>query len=287
MPSESESIDYLYDFIYADTRRISSYLSQIDPSGVITAIKEVVGESDNINTAGQLSVKVFRATLKGFSGNSQSLERQFDATPTLPWTLLHHLDEQSYLGKDLKNTPIGRIVSLKGSLRIVDLRLMKDVWKPNADVIRLQREAFLKSQKKEGALTNARHKEEEENLKKAMEYEFAITAMIEKLPHTANITFSTGQGRCWAATSGDNFLINPEELILKHGPDIFGTWHMAAIVDAKPEPQTQPPPDEEFEYLSDMILRSTKFIRYHFGRPANHYAVTPIAIYRAVEKPNP
>lgn len=285
MQSETENPDYLYDFIYADTKRISSYLSQIDPTGVITAIKEVVGESDSVDTSGELNVKLFKAALKGVGINSQSLERQFDATPTLPWSLLHLLREQGYLGDDLASTPVGRMVFLKGSLSIIDVRLLKDAWRPNVEVLRLDNQNALDAQKERGLLNGKAYQDAKRDLDKRMEYEAAIVEMLEKLPHTVNITFRTNQGNCWAATSGANFLVDPEELILKHGPDISGVWYMASIIDAPPEPESDLPPIDGQGKLSDLILRSTKFIRHHFGRPAEHYAVTPIAIYRAVERP--
>lgn len=287
MPKNSESTDYLYDFIYADVRRIYSYLSQIDPSGVVTAIKEVTSESDTNGIDGELNVKVVRATLKGLSANSQSLEHQFDATPTLPWSLINHLDSLGYLNSDLHQTPIGGLVHLKGALTLADVRLMREAWRPLIEWWYIETEQILQNQIKAAKGEAIRElKTQLDLLNQKVKYERASTELLEKLPHTVNMTLTCDEDKCWSFLSPQNFLFDPEDILLKHGTNISGVWHMVAIVDAEPQfDVVDPGPWLAEGNFQDLMVRVTNIFKFRFGRPAGHYGVTPIAIYRTVQRP--
>lgn len=288
MTKKSEHIDYLYDFIYADTRRIYSYLSQIDPTGVVTAIKEITSESDLGMAHGEIGAKIFKAALKGQSSNSQSLEHQFDATPTLPWSLINLLDKNGYLNLGLEQTRIGGLVRLKGNLGLVDVRFMREVWGPITEAWFIENEqridALIKNAKNEDLKTL---KAEKAALNSKIIYERALVSLLEKLPHTVNMTFYSENNYFWSSLSPANFLFDPEDLLFKHGPNIPGTWYVVAILDAEPTRATvdpgQLPEDSDFRKLTDHV---TKFLQFRFGRPSDHYAVTPIAIYRAIQRPD-
>lgn len=287
MQKKSESIDYLYDFIYADTRRIYSYLSQIDPSGVVTAIKEITSESDTYGADGELNAKIVKAAIKGSSLNSQSLEHQFDATPTLPWSLINHLDSLGYLNSELGKTPIGGLVHLQGSLTLADVRLMREAWGPLTELAFIENEQSINDQIKNSKGEALRSlKEQLAALSAKLKYERASAALLEKLPHTVNMTLSFDGGRCWSLLSPTNFLFDPEDLLFKHGSSISGTWHMVAIVDAEPIYDESDPGTWFVEgNFHDLMSRVTDIFKFRFGRPQGHYGVTPIAIYRAVQPP--
>lgn len=288
MLKKSENIDYLYDFMYADTRRIYSYLSQIDPTGVVTAIKEVVGDSSLSDTSGEINTLIVKAALKGTSSNSQSLEHQFDATPTLPWTLLHKLHEMGYLSEDINKTPIGRMVLLKGSINLIDLRILKEVWGP----ISLQRSIEQEMHFKEITRSSTTSREEKENAEKGLrtikdreQHEKVTVELMSKIPHTVNLTLFSGENKFWSSLQPSCFLFDPEDMILKHGPQISGEWYVAAIVDALPGAKGDHPFLAELSDFRELSHHLTEVWRYRFGRPADFYALTPIAIYRAVQRP--
>ncbi|MBY4674314.1 hypothetical protein K6W12_27195 [Burkholderia multivorans] len=78
MAENLQSTQYLCDFIYLDNKRISFYLAQLFPDGLLVQVKRTAKESSSDTLKGGVSVKI--ASLgKDLAENSErGLERSFD-----------------------------------------------------------------------------------------------------------------------------------------------------------------------------------------------------------------
>jgi hypothetical protein len=75
--------------------------------------------------------------------------------------------------------------------------------------------------------------------------------------------------------------LSADDLLLKHGTSIAGTWNMLGILDALPDGGEQ----EDLSFLADMVKGLAQFsqqIRPHFGRATDYFGMTPLLVFREV-----
>lgn len=293
--------DSVFDFLYHDSRRIGSFLSQFDNNGLLTGLSRgesaakgskrgwKVGVGADVPILGGAKLDVEREP--GETG-SETLERSYDPFWANALTFLDVLDERGMIARDLDSASFGQIVMVKGGLSILDLAMFKDAWRLKAiqAAMRSQTEPELPFN---GNRQQRRAQGKSGPAKMPDDNEIGLE-LLTVLPHTVHATLAAGDDRVWA-TLRDEFMVAPSaELVLTHGTMLPGEWAMLGILSARPD-------IGETEFQSQMAAIQGNYpaglftsgvgmmaqlmaplIRTALGRPATSYAVTPLLIFRQV-----
>jgi len=267
---DSQNIESLYDFVYLDRERLAYLSAQIFDDGTLAGVKRE--EKIQEDTATEISAglkPIFAVAGKEGAANYRSIERHFDAGWTLPLNVLHRLDELGHIKKSLSDADFGDLVLMSGSMNLIDLSIMKDLWEPLGALERMSSSSSAKTTTKKRIL------EQEKFLLKH------LTSIMKGLPHSIQIRLFNGENQAWASLRREYLIVNPEDFPLKHGPSIQGNWHCLAILDGKPTSENEsfniPVGHSEVEQaMWDFSLQ----LRLLFGRREHDYGLTPIAIFR-------
>lgn len=305
MTSESAKADSVYDILYADTRRISSLLSQFTDNGIVTELTQS-DETGHANKAG-VSLKVISGdtSSSGVERKSQKIDPQ--------WLLpLIFLDEAQHLiERDIAQAPIGSLVLIQGKLVVTDVRILQKLWSaPSAKkaILHQMREAERKSAsgsednqgEQNRAARRAANKAAGKSSNQMSEVSEAelIMELLPLLPHSPQINIISPDHVAWATIEPSNFFGAVEDLMLKHGPKVAGSWAMVGILDGRPfEERIDDDYDEIISF--DERLKMGMFqesiwkmatelafpARQALGRPIFSYGMTPLVIFREIEQP--
>jgi hypothetical protein len=160
--------------------------------------------------------------------------------------------------RDIKTTPVSQIALISGSMRLIDIRMLKEMWKP---IFKLATAGTAKNKKLDDVMVD----------------------VISKLPHALQMSLFTGTEEAWSTLSPEHMTINPDDIALKHGSSVAGDWMLLGVVDAQPEEDIQKPVHSSRD-LENGMLQVLTGIREFFGRPCSAYGITPIAIFRPIRK---
>lgn len=294
-PADENSNDhFVLDFLYHDSRRIGSFLSQFEGDGHLqqmTRTKDAErGKKETSAHDVKGSVGVASGKLQGSTetavGMSEGYAKVFDPYWANARAFLDHLSERDMLQRDFHQAEIGQFVLAKGWLSVLDLAMFKDAWKLPA----IQRKA------KEGVSTTklvsqmtaaekAAHKELKENTEMMLE-------MIQIMPHSVHaslITSDESPSMLWC-TLKEEYLVTPaSDIVLAHGALMPGEWSIVGILNASPEyTPLEPSLNDEGTpgLLQSVVGQLSKtiapIVRLALGRPAVASAITPLLIFREV-----
>ena len=268
---------YLVDFLYVDRPRVASLSAQLFASGHLTATKTTSSKSEESGGkfgAGIPGVVKGDATLS--DKTQETVERQFDATWAGPLNVLRELNARGYLIDGVDSAAFGQLIIARGKIHVLDLRMVQKLWKP------------ILSQEGAKAIAAAPKAEKAAATRAAAESK-AMVEIVEQLPHMLQFRVRNEDYACWATLDPDQMTINPNDLAFKHGAYIPGEWLVLAVLDAKPS-------DPFLDTLDAMgvggaegtliggMQQMLKGLREMFGRGADEYGITPLAIYRVVDK---
>ncbi|OCZ87172.1 hypothetical protein A9G00_20750 [Achromobacter xylosoxidans] len=271
MAQDSRSIESIFDFAYLDRDRLSAFSAQIFDHGVLTSLKSSNQTVDTIASDMTGGFKpIFTAAEKESLANTAALEKQFDASWTLPLNVLNRLDELGAIKRSLADANLGELVLMKGSINIMDLEMIRNLWEP----IMLLEEGNSEqpkthSQKKEAVKTKAQTK--------------AILEVLKHLPHSFQLRVFNETEQAWCSLKRDCLTINGHDITLKHGPSIAGDWFCLAILDAKPEDENSDfaIPDGSSD-IEQMMWNFQLQLRILLGRRLDNFGITPITLFRRV-----
>ncbi|MBW6422803.1 hypothetical protein KX729_15200 [Rhizobium sp. XQZ8] len=135
MPSEelNESLDVeqdqpengsVYDFLYYDQTRISSFLAQFDPSGHLTNItnneRAHRSRKKNLSTQAAGSAAVVKGSITDFTDTVAEYGKQVTKSYDPRWAnalaFLDYLEQENLLNREIEASRIGEIVLIKGDL---------------------------------------------------------------------------------------------------------------------------------------------------------------------------
>jgi len=278
----------VFDFLYHDSRRIASYLSQFDNSGLLTGLTQ----SDSASKGSKRGKRV------GLGGNtplgggnieleigpgevgSESLVRVYDPYWANALQFLDVLEERGMIQRDLQDAAIGQFVLVSGYLSIQDLGMMKEAWK--APSIQRKVKAGVGGDRKKANMTAAQKaaaREEEENTQLFLD-------MIQIMPHSVHarmlIAEDDSTKLVWCALNQENLVTPASDIVLTYGAMMSGQWSIIGILSAQPEfltPDLNGTFDETDLGLTESIVgQLTKLlspvVRVSLGRPSAAYAVT-------------
>lgn len=307
MASESVRDGSVYDILYADTRRLSSLLSQFSDDGIVTELTRG-DESGHLNKA-SLSIKII-------SGDTASSGRETKSQKIDPqWLLpLIFLDEAQHLiERDIAQASIGSLVLIQGKLIVTDVRILQKLWSaPSAKKAILQQmrdaekaaavaaKATGEGEAQNRAARRAANKVAGKTADKANDSSEAelIMELLPLLPHSPQINIVSPDHVAWATIEPANVLGSVEDLMLKHGAKVAGSWAMVGILDGRPfEERVDDDFDEVINFderirigmMQDSVWKLATELafpaRQALGRPFFFYGVTPLVIFREVEQP--
>lgn len=303
---DEQTTDSVFDFLYHDSRRIGSFLSQFDNNGLLTGLSH----SEGVTKGAKRSKKVgiggsspvgggsFEFEIGPGETGSENLERAYDPFWANARTFLDLLSERDMLCRNAEGARIGQFVLVSGSLIIADLKMVQKLWELPA-VRNMMIAGALGGEDEEDISHLSRQErrkvesERKRNKGKKQEIpdELAITMeMLPYMPHSGQMHIVTDNDAFWAPIT-DNCMVSPiSELMLKHGSKIAGTWNMVGILDALPfEEHSLMNPLEMLrvgmmgDNLTNVALSLGEPIMQTMGRPLLSYGITPLLVFREIE----
>jgi len=289
--------DSVFDFLYHDSRRIASFLSQFDANGLLTGLTQ--GES--VAKGAKRSKRIgFGADVPLVGGGnleleigpgevgSQTLERVYDPIWANARAFLDFLEERKLIRRDLDEASIGQFVLVTGYLSIQDLGMFKDAWKLQS--IQRKVKAGAGGGKKTANMTatqKAEAREEQENADLLLD-------MLQIMPHSVHarlLAHNDGNARLvWCTLKPDHLVVVPSDIALTYGETMSGEWSIVGVLSAHPEyltpDLTQQFDGGDFGLMHSIVGQLTRLlapiVRVALGRPAAAHAVTPLLIFREV-----
>lgn len=290
----------VFDFLYRDTGRIASFLSQFDPSGHLTEITQgnTAGRSreDRGTIDGQISIplsaKVASTVVAATTARHDAqVQRQYDPSWANALSLLDYLTKHGLLNRDVSSASIGSFVLCSGTISLADLQLMDKTWRLPA-VKRLMTASIPNSlpdtpkgmrNNPEIIILKKKAEEAAKNGKDALDLFFD---MISILPHTLQARLS-GNSKVWCSLVPSGLTFDAADISLKYGSSVPGNWYALGILDAVPDEMDAGGQVNDWGNGAEMAVKMMGIIapitRNLLGRPPEFYGITPLLIFREVE----
>jgi hypothetical protein len=177
MAPDSPNIASLFDFLYVDGSRLAAFAAQLSNKGILQTTETVDSTAGKSGGGLEAGVpKVLNLNIAGGSATVSSIKQQFDASWSLPLNVLDLLDEGEYIAPDIAETRLGQIFLVKGVLRFMDYRLLKDCWEHIAPI------TIQGAQETKGSPLKHGEKANMQNLFK----------LVQKLPHSVELIIHSG-----------------------------------------------------------------------------------------------
>lgn len=264
---ESQSTDYLYDFVYLDRPRVASYLAQVIDEGVIVSSKTGSSSSDGVDSQTKVGLAGNGVANTDKTSVSKSIERHYDATWSAFVGAFDKLDELGYISSDILSANLSHLVLVTGGLEIIDIRMLKEMWPLFSDEV------------VKGASPSKK------NLAEARREVTKMIGLLSKLPHALQMSITGDDfGEAWSTLDPAGLTINSDDFAFKHGASIAGTWHVIGVLDAKPDSGAERAPLVGQSDLKNGMLGIMTMMRTFFGRPSTAFGITPLAIFRPIRK---
>lgn len=271
MAQDSSNIEYLYDFAYLDRGRVDFYFAQLFEDGVLTQTKRTARDSSTETTRMGASVKIVSGDHTGADLVERGLERLFDPSWLAPVEVLNRLDELQFVHRELNATPIGGLFMIRCEMSVIDIRMLKELWSDIGEMVLHQ----------EVASQNLAPKPKQQAIAAGKRSSETVAKVLKNMPHSVQATFTSNGSMLWSTLRPESMLINPDDLALKHGATIPGSWYLLGVLDAQPGEGRAPIYAREGG-LDTAMVQMLSAMRELMGRPSSAYGVTPIGIFRAV-----
>ncbi len=293
--TEGQKSVSVYDFLYCDGERINLFLSQFNNMGQLTEIAHSERSKESTRSFNiSIGAKAF-----GTGGNAglslgpkatgeQERVEKFSPQWINVLRFLDFLSEVGIIKKDLENASIGEIILTNGFIEIIDLGLVKELYKIPS--IKSQIIEGVKEET-EGNISRQQRRRKERKKKKSEEEE--IIELLGALPHTIQARME-GSDKVWATLKTDGLIVSTVDILLNHSVKVEGRWWLLGILDARPDSDVEPLENQirdqlsetdplEFLQASVVFYRTiAPFIRTILGRPMDAYGVTPLLIFREI-----
>lgn len=260
----------LYDFLYNDTRRIASFLSQVNELGYLQQVREseLSGSGVKQTAEGKVVAKTSQFIEAGGEGGFKvapyekeelNLERTYDPLWIHAVNFLNYLENKKLLEKDILQANIGQFVEISGQVHLIDFESFK--------------ESFISPEIYQAA--GIIKKKEQQLFSKVMaSLPFSLQGHL--VNNTKNIWFTLDKMFLTGQAS---------DLLMKYGLTLKGAWNIIGILDVKPNEDVS---NQSIEFsrngLWDLFTEIIPPIRSTMGRPDNVASVTPLLIYREISK---
>jgi hypothetical protein len=269
------SADLVLDFLYYDAARVGSFLAQVDGGGHLKQVTQ--GESVTKTGKRGYGIKASIAlpavpglTTEGAEGSigfdrnpseagSETGERTYDPFWTNARSFLDFLRDGNLINPNVSSAAMGQFVSHSGNLWLLDMKTVQAI------VANPVMQAVI------SALPEVSGNPVEAQML------FAILPMLEL---GVQVTLIGSGETVWATLRPEALSVPTGDIMLMHGTQVAGTWHLVGVFDARPDARASVAPSP-FEGLAQMVV-GLAGMRPHIGRPAHAYGITPLLIYREV-----
>lgn len=278
MEQESQSTDSLYDFLYVDSDRASTLITQLYAPGVITSIKRISSEGEKSTKSGGISIPVASGKLSVEDAINQTQEKLFDASWALPINLLDKLSESELIQNGIEGQKLGKLVLVRGKIRLFDISFFQKS-------LPFVNQVMLNELKSKSSGNGKKVRPEDVEIAPGMTFGL-MSHLLSVIPNTLQVDFMDDHGNnIWMTIDRDNFTINSDDLSLKYGGGIPGEWFVLGLVDALPDSHYQD--DESIEFpehpMKDGFKGMLSAIQELAGRPPYSYGMTPLILFRKID----
>lgn len=293
--------DSVFDFLYHDSRRVASFLSQFDANGLLTGLtqgesvakgakrskKFGLGGDVPLVGGGKLEFEVGPGEV-----GSQTLERAYDPFWTNARLFLDVLTERNMIQRDITKARMGQIALVTGSLIVADMKMLQSIWGlPGVQrFIAASAAPEMGQDDSPGNRQQRRAKGHSKPSGPALPDEVQLMIdILPHLPHSGHLHIVTDDFAVWAAADESSIVGQLSDLILKHGAKVAGRWSMLGILDALPFDESEMLSGMEMirtgmtgESIANAGLNIAPSIRQALGRPLLSYGMTPLLVFREV-----
>ncbi|TVP94673.1 MAG: hypothetical protein EA338_12665 [Roseinatronobacter sp.] len=272
----------VFDFLYADDARISALLSQFNNFGHLVGIDKSQTASRSAGSGFGTSGKVNFAIASGNGDwrtdeNKEATEssiQRYDPRWANTLNLLDELQSRELIADDVASAPLGSFVYVKGDLTIRDLGLIKKFWGLK-NFSKLTGLGGAPKNRKDRRATDATGGSPETPLE-------AILELMTVLPHSVQATMEINGQSVWASLHHDALTVSTDDLLLKYGTRLSGTWGMLGILDthAVELGNAHLSSNKTGGELVAALDQFVPMLRGLLGRPDDSFGLTPLVIMR-------
>lgn len=275
MEQGSQNTDSLYDFLYVDSDRASTLITQLYAPGVISSIKRISSDTEKQKKSGGVSLKIAKGDLSVEDAITQTQEKLFDASWALPINLLDKLSESNLISRGIDEHKLGKLVLVKGNISFFDISFYQKS-------IPFMSQVFLNIAKQSGGKKNI--KAEDLTLADGLTFGM-VKDLLNIVPNALQVDFvDDHENNIWMTIDRENFTINPDDMVLKYGGVIPGDWYALGLVDALPNHHYKDGSEAKFpsNEMKDGLKAMLSGLQEMVGRSEEAYGVTPIVLFRKI-----
>ena len=242
----------LIDFLYVDTHRVDSLISQLR-SGTLRSVAKTTGASEGYSLSAKADVAITGGSYGKRSNSGSRATEQYDPYHSQIIQLLNDLNLPSV--EHLPEKCTGQLVMLKAPIRIRDIATMKAVLPVMA--------------KNQGAM----------QLPKSKEFKTLFSFMLDLIQQMSDSIIFTASldGKQIAGTlKPDGLSIKQDDLMRTYGVALPDTWQTLGILDTV-ERLDEAPDITSIEGFTDMVSSAMNTLY-----TASKYKLIPLLIFRGI-----
>lgn len=285
-----QSANSVFDFLYNDTDRVASFLSQFDPNGHLIGLKKLLsaGESNTSTSdmSGGANIGVMKGGMKAANAIGEDYRRGSEITYNPLWanalTFLEHLDEHNLIERDIWNARIGQFVLVKGWLTVLAVEMLRAAWQ--LPTVQAAIKSGANAPDNQGNRQQRRAEGNQKKTTQPTEIDLAIE-LLGVMPHLVQARLLGKNFYAWGSLKEEHMVTTAGDLLLKHGTRLQGQWAVLGILDAFPDegsPLKAPETDNTMGVASAVLSHIGPAARTLLGRPDVAHGVTPLLIFREI-----
>lgn len=254
----------LYDFLYRDSGRLTSYYSQLF-DGRLTSLEQTDSDRDSRTRKVGADLKIVKGELGKSEEILASSKRTIDPHDIITTDVLTSLREDSFIRTDIQDAPHGSLIQAKGTIVFADRQILE-----MASIV------F------EGLASAERQKPHNKRDHAALNLYTMIEGMAKKIPLPSAFVLQTPEGVLIAGTIKDEGMEEPiSTYYFRHGVHGLADVYMIGIKEI---------PSETFTLPVTAFLEAAKQTAQGLTTlliPSDAIRVTPLAFFRKLEQVPP
>jgi hypothetical protein len=251
--------DVLYDFLYRDSSRITSYYAQIF-GGHLTSLQETDSLRDSTEKGGKLDFQLVGGDTRSTKENLTSQTRTINPHDILTVQVLSELRNDNRFDTDVENAPHGSLILAQGTLLLIDRSMLALAV------------AFLKGQADEATRTAKTSAQ-----KTAARAQKQLVEIMAKVELPSGFLLRTDDELNIVGTLKEDGMDEPiSTYYFKHGTAGLAGVYMIGIKEV-PSPSVTLP-QEQLIGAAQLAAEGLKNAMF----PPGSITVTPIALFREI-----
>jgi hypothetical protein len=256
MAQEEPQVE-LYDFLYRDSNRLSSYYSQIF-RGKLASLEQTDSSKQTTKKKGKGDAKVASVELGKDDEIQKSQKRIIDPHDTITTDVLSYIINGDFVSNDVQGTPNGALILCKGVLVLADRHIL--------ELTGILFDAMMREEK------SKKHHLQDRNTLKQLEFS---KRLLEVLPLPSAFFLQTETGDLVAGTIKDEGMEEPIATYhYKHGTEGLSDVYLLGIKEVSTSAFVLPSTDL-IRGVQEMADAMNKLLF-----PDYSINVTPLALFR-------